>query len=731
MASAHPRLAVEPDADFKRCPLYRYSVSVTELEEEATAAGCSVALARTMQHQQQDVLLGAAGAAELATSAAGQALLENHELRFGRILFKDAVSTVLEAREAPANKVALIDGLVEVLADASADSLQLRAAYFLGCSLLTSGGDGGTLAQQLDLLTAMSESAFVCLRCDSRTVLRSYRLLRSSALAAAASLDSGTPKGKRREASDVRGLTLIAVENIVLMPFAAQSPCAAASEETISVLVQRAFEPALPSLRKVVVSIFGACIAAAQPAVAYWLLHAVSLRWKQSGRSKTLDAASVAAGELIVQCAGISRQCTAMCSTIVSPMLASAFDSTLPTAAVRHCLQLVAMCTESGACLAQDAMSVMLAASSGKPFDAPTRAVAVRLAASIATGATGASEASRFINDMTCCMEERRWHAETKTVRLEVLKSVGQVASKMHDTLLASHSLTARLTRQLHMLLAEVLTYDTTDIEQFIVAVCRTLAALPAELLNVVSLMACLLPLQQHTEVQPDASHQILAAAASCLTTDSALARKNWQALASVSISERQAVRNFVWSLRKVHPMEVDEAVAVHPLRRFVHFIGTDSDQPYENIHELQLLAVCADAFAEATRSMLNSLCIYLQKSSVTSDPASAACALQIVKAAIRHFPDMRTQVMEIFNDEKAISTFITCGLHAELLSIIWTTHNRRKNSLNLIASIIHGAAETQTSLCPVLELCGELALCFVSPTTFCKRLLMGLILMQ
>ena len=65
------------------------------------------------QQQQQDALLGAAGAGELDASAAGQALLENSKLRFGRIRFKDAVSTVLEARKAPTKEVvALIDELV-------------------------------------------------------------------------------------------------------------------------------------------------------------------------------------------------------------------------------------------------------------------------------------------------------------------------------------------------------------------------------------------------------------------------------------------------------------------------------------------------------------------------------------------------------------------------------------------------------------------------------------------
>eukprot|EP01043_Picozoa_sp_COSAG02_P026447 COSAG02_NODE_1524_length_12129_cov_3.373067_3_plen_735_part_00 len=683
------------------------------------------------QHQQQDALLGAAGAGELVASAAGQALLENKELRFGRILFSDAVCTVLEAREAPAQEViALIDELVDALADASADSLALRAAFFLGCSLLTGGSGAVPLAQQLDLLSTMSNAAFCnCLVHDSRTVLRSYRLLRSCALAVAASLDTPTCNRKSKT-GDVPSLVLSTVQTIVSIPFAAQSSVAAATEETINVLMHRVFETALPSLRKVVASIFGECVAVAQPAVACQLLRhcAISFQCKQSGRSKALDTASVAAGELMVQLAGISRNCTAMCSIFLSPMLLSTFNCALPTASVKYCLQLVTMCAESGACPAQEAMSIMLAACSGQAFDAQTRAVAVRLAGSIASRAVGASEASRFINDMTCCIKERRWHAEAKTVRLEVLKSIALVASKTHDVLLASHSLTTRLARQLHLLLAEVLTYDPTDIEQFIVALCRTLSTLPAEQLSVVSLMVCLHPLQQHTEVQPDASHQILAVAASCLIEDSALTRKNWQVVASVSISERKAVRNFVCSLRKLHPLEVDEAIAIHPMRRFVQFIETDPDQPYENIHELQLLAECADDFAEATQSMLKSLCTYLQKPTATSDPASAACVLQILKVAIGRFPETRSQVMEIFNDERAISTFITCGLHAELLSIIWTTHNRRKNSLSLVASIIHVAESTQISLCPILELCGELALCFVSHDHFqqaaaCKRL--------
>ena len=682
---------------------------------------------RAQQHetqQQQDLLLGAAGATGLNSSAAGKALLENREVRVGRLVFKDAVRTVIQICDVPTPEVAaLIDGLNDALADASVDTLELRAAFFLGCSLLTGGG--GTLAQRLDLLTALSAAFGTCLVRDSRTALRSYRLLRSAALAAAASLDSAqASRGKRNDTDDIPGSMLFAVQDVVSMPIAAQSPCAAACEETVGVLMQRALEPALPSLRKVVVSIFGACIAAGQPHVASRVLDAVSLRWKQSGGSKALEAAAITAGDLILQCAGVSRDGTGMCSVFLGSMLTSVFDGTLPAAAVRHSLQLVAMCTSSGACLAQDAMSVMLAVSSGKPFDAQTRAVAVRLAGSIASR-PAASQASRFIDQMTRLMEEQRWHTETKTVRLEVLKSVGLVASKVLGTPLASHSLTVRLARQLHFLLAEVLTYDPTDIEQFMVALCRTLTALPTEQVKVASLMTCMLPLQQHTEVQPDAVHQLLALAASCLTVDSTLSRHNWQALASVSVSERQALRSFVCGLRKLYPTEIDEAVAVRPIRRFVDFIETDSDQPYENIHELQLLAVCADAFAEATRDMLNPLCIYLQKSPVTNDSASTACVLQILKAAVRKFPETRARVMAIFNDETAISTFIKFGLHTELLSIIWTTHNRRKNSLNLVESVILAAAEPmQTSLFPVLDLCGELALCFVSFPTVFNRLM-------
>lgn len=671
--------------------------------------------------QQQDVLLGTAGVCGLASSAAGQAFVENCELRFATFSFKEAVRAVVEIRETAQQEVAaLSDALIDALADVSTDSLKLRAAFFLSSSLLTSSGS--SLAQQLDLLSALTAVFEHCLVRDSRTVLRTYRLLRSAALAAAASLDSVALKGKRKDASDVPALTLSLVHNIVFMPIATQSACAAAGDETINVLMQRAFEPALPSLRQVVVSVFGACTASSQPAAASQVLRAISMRWEQPSASKAADAAAVAAGDLILQCAGISRECTAMCSVFLSPMLESVFNSALPMVTVRYCLQLVSTCADYGACSAEDAMSIMLAASYGKMFDAPTRAVAVRLAGSLGSAHIGAGQTCRFVDHMTRLMEQRQWHTETKTVRLEVLKSIQLVVSHVRDKQLISSSLISRLARQLHILLAEVLTYDPADAEQFMGRVCQALATLPSDQLNVASLMACMLPIQQHTEVQSEASHQLSAVAATCLVPDSVLSRKNWQVLAVSCLSQRQALRSFVCSLRKLHRPEVDAAMAIHPMHRFIKFIEEQPDVPYENLHELQLLAVCADSFAEITREMLGPLCIHLRTSSVSIDPASTACVLQILEANIRTSPETRTQVMEIFNDHNAVSTFIKCGLHKELLDIIWTTHNRRKNSLSLITSMIHAAAEsTQESLCPVIDLCGELALYFVSTHNFFK----------
>ena len=70
---------------------------------------------RAQQHetqQQQDLLLGAAGATGLNSSAAGKALLENREVRVGRLVFKDAVRTVIQICDVPTPEVAaLIDGL--------------------------------------------------------------------------------------------------------------------------------------------------------------------------------------------------------------------------------------------------------------------------------------------------------------------------------------------------------------------------------------------------------------------------------------------------------------------------------------------------------------------------------------------------------------------------------------------------------------------------------------------
>jgi hypothetical protein len=51
----------------------------------------------------------------------------------GRLVFKDAVRTVIQICDVPTPEVAaLIDGLNDALADASVDTLALRAAFFLG-----------------------------------------------------------------------------------------------------------------------------------------------------------------------------------------------------------------------------------------------------------------------------------------------------------------------------------------------------------------------------------------------------------------------------------------------------------------------------------------------------------------------------------------------------------------------------------------------------------------------
>ena len=111
----------------------------------------------------------------------------------------------------------------------------------------------------------------------------------------------------------------------------------------------------------------------------------------------------------------------------------------------------------------------MLAASSGKSFDAPTRAVAVRLAGSIAGAADGQGQARRFIDQMTHLMEQRRWHKETKTVRLEIAED-HQTGDFQQAVGLAQLSTAAGTTTAFATI--EVLTYDPVDIEQFMVAVC-------------------------------------------------------------------------------------------------------------------------------------------------------------------------------------------------------------------------------------------------------------------
>lgn len=151
---------------------------------------------QALKQRRQDLLLGAAGPGSLEASAEGKALLESRELRLGRGLeFKDAVWAIARVREAsPREVAALVDSLVDAMATSS-DSLSLRAAFFLACSLLGGGGGGGgtagSTAQRLELLAAMSTSGYQhCLAQDRRTALRSYRLLRSAALGAAASLDT-------------------------------------------------------------------------------------------------------------------------------------------------------------------------------------------------------------------------------------------------------------------------------------------------------------------------------------------------------------------------------------------------------------------------------------------------------------------------------------------------------------------------------------------------------------
>lgn len=687
---------------------------------------------QALKQRRQDLLLGAAGPGSLEASAEGKALLESRELRLGRGLeFKDAVWAIARVREAsPREVAALVDSLVDAMATSS-DSLSLRAAFFLACSLLGGGGGGGgtagSTAQRLELLAAMSTSGYQhCLAQDRRTALRSYRLLRSAALGAAASLDTA---GKRKEKGDAAATTLSLVQDVISIPLAAHGPCAGAGEETISVLMQRAFEPALASLRLVAVSVFGSCIAASQPKVAVQIMHAISSRWGQpSGEKAQQDAGAVVASNLMLQCAGVSRGGAALCSVFLGSMLASAFDSSLPAMAVRNTLDTVAVCAEAGVCTAHDAMSVMLAVSRGRTtsrsFDATTRAMSVRLAGALASGASGEEQKGRFLDQMTQIIECRLWHAETKTVRLQVLKSVEKVASTLISSERFPSSSTKRLARQVHGLLPEVLTYEPADVQQFMVAAARVLAALPTEFVDISSLLVCFLPLQ-HLEVQSDASNQLLSIAAACLTSDTVISRRNWQELAASCVSERKALCSFVSCLRKLHPEEVDEAVAARAMRHFLCYAketraaAKQSQQrdslatcmPYDNLHELQLLAVCAETFVETTGKQLDLLCRHLWESAAVSDPASTACILQILQAAVQKCPDRRSQVMEIFNDDAVLSTFVSGGLHIELLDIVYTTHNRRKNGLGLLSLMVEQAEWKQVPLHHVLELLGSLAL--------------------
>ena len=66
---------------------------------------------------------------------------------------------------------------------------------------------------------------------------------------------------------------------------------------------------------------------------------------------------------------------------------------------------------------------------------------------------------------------------------------------------------------------------------------------------------------------------------------------------------------------------------------------------------------------------------------------------------------------MEIFNDDAVLSTFVSGGLHIELLDIVYTTHNRRKNGLGLLSLMVEQAEWKQVPLHHVLELLGSLAL--------------------
>ena len=676
---------------------------------------------------------------EFGASPEGRALLGDEALHFGRHSFAEAVAAAQQPEDTtPAARGALVESLADGL-KAAADGEPLRAAFFVSCHFLLNGGgpaQRGAAAQRLDLLTGSREAFSRCLGTHRRSATRAYHLLRSAAFATIARLDTAAPKGKRDKAEgEVKAATQSVVQEVLALPFAAQSLCSDAVDETISVLMSQAFQPELACLRQLVVDICGATLGT-HPALAAQIVRAASSHViHRQGKGKD-DAVVTLSSKLVLQCAGASKECAAMVSVFLKPMVSSVFNAAAPAQAVRQLCDVVAACARAGSCQSKDALSVLLAASSPrlKHFDANTRARAVALAAAVSTSDESLSTPGRFLDKITGRIEQREWHAETKTVRLEYLKGLELVLRSIlgNDagrTQWLQDGCAQRLAAQMHTLLADVMTYEPAEMEQFLLAVLQLLGTLPPELIDISALLFCVVPVRSAEASTPregnsNASRALLTLAAACLTADSDVSLDNWKKLSS-QCAEAQACTSLIRGLQKLDPStaaKVREVVANRAMQNFIVYAehtrlvaGTGvAMEAYSHIQEMQLLACTSELFAELDKTTIDTLCAYLECSgSGVCDPAATKCVLVILKAAVVKNPKYRDQVMDTFRVENVVATFIQSGLHIELLDLFYSSKNRRCNGINLAEMMIEEAQVTGSALAlrRLFHLIGELAL--------------------
>eukprot|EP01047_Picozoa_sp_COSAG01_P018808 COSAG01_NODE_1027_length_12036_cov_4.718857_9_plen_721_part_00 len=287
-----------------------------------------------------------------------------------------------------------------------------------------------------------------------------------------------------------------------------------------------------------------------------------------------------------------------------------------------------------------------------------------------------------------------------------------------------------RVSGQVDAMLTEILSESfassTGDSNQYLLAIASLIDTFPCSCINV----ACILPIfqkcdvavsaAQHNNTSDHVKQAFVRLLSKCLlhSTDAAHRATNWKVLAvgDCAVSE---VLQHLQALGPAEATQVQDHVR-RPLDDFLSFIDKCAHpfEYYPAAEQLQLLARTGDLFAttslQCSEACFLQLCKFLQLA--TSQRRTDKAHVQLLKLVtsivthiVKHNSYYRDHVVQQVL-AASVDDFIFCGLHIELLDLIWVLPNRRANAACLVCSMVDSA--DSVSMDKLLSLLGKTVLC-------------------